>query len=83
MKWKGWYGTKQWKWYSNFLREVMPQCSCCGSQERLLVHHIEEINRDNHPANLMVLCFKCHFAMDGRFRDYIMSSQNYNPFTGR
>lgn len=43
------------------------QCDCCGSDQNLQVHHKDKFNfLNNTPANLMLLCNKCHAAEHSR-----------------
>lgn len=40
-------------------------CECCGGNDRLAIHHINEDWRDNRPENLQTLCVFCHQQWHG------------------
>ena len=40
-------------------------CECCGGNERLAIHHINENWRDNRSENLQTLCVYCHQQWHG------------------
>jgi len=38
-------------------------CFICGTEQSLIVHHIDENRSNNHPSNLVVLCRECHIKI--------------------
>ena len=36
------------------------ECSKCGINRKLVVHHIDKNRKNNDINNLQILCFKCH-----------------------
>lgn len=51
----GWKGGIQ-----TYRRKMGDKCNRCGSNEKLLVHHIDENRYNNRDENLETLCRRCH-----------------------
>lgn len=39
------------------------RCSVCGSEEQIVIHHLNKDRYDNSKENLIVLCNSCHSRM--------------------
>ncbi len=44
------------------------QCTNCGTEEKIMIHHIDQDKRNNTLENLIVLCISCHPKIHGRER---------------
>lgn len=44
----------------NFIIKLYGKCECCGYDEVLDLHHIDEDHNNNDPSNHGVLCLNCH-----------------------
>jgi 5-methylcytosine-specific restriction endonuclease McrA len=47
-------------------REAVGACQSCGSSGRLDIHHRDRNKRNQDPANLAVLCHRCHMQEHAR-----------------
>jgi len=51
-------------WYAIIVQEVKDRdgqkCQKCGSNECLVIHHIDRDDRNNRQTNLVTLCSSCH-----------------------
>lgn len=48
------------KTLKNFIVSLYGKCECCGYDEVLDLHHIDEDHNNNDPANHSVICPNCH-----------------------
>jgi len=57
-----------WRQISARARTVMRECESCGTVNDLTVHHILPLSQGgtHDPANLAVLCRRCHARLHGR-----------------
>jgi len=55
---KGGRSRKAAHYHARKLR--LSACECCGTGERLQVHHVDQDWQNNAPANLQTLCIFCH-----------------------
>jgi len=37
-------------------------CQDCGTNQNLVIHHLDENKENNNPENLITLCWSCHMA---------------------
>jgi 5-methylcytosine-specific restriction endonuclease McrA len=44
----------------SLLLKLGARCEACGSQSKLLVHHVNHVRSCNEPENLKILCTQCH-----------------------
>lgn len=52
-----------WKIYNMVLNRDSHICQKCGSDEKVIVHHIDSNDDNNEIANLITLCNKCHLDL--------------------
>jgi 5-methylcytosine-specific restriction endonuclease McrA len=48
---------------------VCQHCQHDGSESRLDIHHIDRDKRNQDPANLLVLCHRCHMQEHARAKE--------------
>ena len=70
--------SSQWTKVRNDFIKDHNKCECCGSKNKLQVHHVEPFcvapERELDPTNLITLCSRCHLLIG-----HCGWWQTYNP----
>ena len=63
------------------IKDKVGECQCCGFNEVLDLHHINEDATDNRPENHIVLCPNCHAKIHRLDKTVQELCPNYKPWS--